>query len=326
MSTPRRQPMKLDRFRIVLVAIAACTVAASISLLLDRHERYWPGTPKLPYTDVINDHWLYQSLDTMSRPGDSLGIWGWAAHIWVYSGLVPATRESSTEFAWLDWGPDHYYRQRYLATLVATPPEFFVQAVGTDQFMFTDRATQGLASVPGLQQFVETRYRRLLDDGSIGLYARKDVAEGCCSPTPEKWRDARGAAREAQHVPGAPELNEAGWSISDDADAGSTAQLTLPLASKRSFDKVLVPLLVGPSGRRDGFHFRVRDAAGGTARSGNCDDIVGKAPPMSVALCVITIEPTSSATLSLLDTQPGRGEWIGIGQPVLIHALPKSNR
>lgn len=315
-------PSKRRQWSIAVLAV--CAIAASASMMLDMRERKWTAIPVVPYDDPTTDHWLYQSLSAVSRRGDSLGIWGWAAHIWVYSGLIPATRESSSEFALLDWGTDHYYRRRYLDTLVAKPPEFFVEAVGPMQFLFTDRKEKGLRSLPALQQFVATQYEPLFDDGETGLYARRTDGLSCCSATgSQEWHNERGKAATRRSLPGVADLNGLPWSSLDAVPDARAARWTMRLHSERAFHRVIVPVVLATADAGSRVDIRISSGISAGDEGSDCRDVMLGTAPMTIAMCVLSMSPASDATLSVSNLQGDPVGSVSVGSPLLVHS-PRS--
>ncbi len=122
-------------------------------------------------------HELGLTLRQLRQPGDSLGMWGWDADVFVQAGLPSATRDTQT-YRQLEAGPqrDSYYRARYLAELRANKPAFFVDAVGPGAFQFYDRSRDGHESVPELAEFIAAHYVLLGDFHPWRCYLRKDRA------------------------------------------------------------------------------------------------------------------------------------------------------
>ncbi len=111
----------------------------------------------------------------LSRPGDTLAVWGWDCQIYVQCGLAQATREAhSTRQLWDSPQIDTYYRPRYMADLEKNQPAFFYDAVGIDAFFFQDRARYANETYPPLRDYVFAHYVFYRDFGYGRLFVRTD--------------------------------------------------------------------------------------------------------------------------------------------------------
>ena len=301
--------------RLLLSGFAVAATCACVAMLVDRADRDWARPPQVPYVDEIDDHWLYRMFDAMSTRDPHLGIWGWAAHEWVYSGLLPATRESSTEFAFRNWGPNGYYRERYLAALRARPPEFFVEAVGPGQFLFNERTTYGVGSLPGLGEFVSGGYQRLMDDGDTDVYMRKDVFAACCAFPATSWRGTDGMALPTGSTRVSPLLSDQQWTEAQLGTPGGTLTMTLTDASR--ITRVLVPYV--SIGNPLGASIRVTGGAAADGQATTCDATLHASKSGHFDLCILDIAPSAQATLTVMDAPRLPEGSLIIGRPILIH-------
>jgi hypothetical protein len=120
---------------------------------------YLPIEPprKYPIAEFITRH---------AHAGDTMSVWGWAPHYYVFSGVPNATRYANTAFAMpptpLTAGVTDslraYYRTRYLQDLQRSMPAFFVDAVSGAEFTFIDRQIWGHELEPELAAFVKENY------------------------------------------------------------------------------------------------------------------------------------------------------------------------
>jgi hypothetical protein len=296
--------MRPDRRTLLRIAFALMACIASAVLLADRHGRTFERPPAIPYYDLAESRWHYRLLAPLSAPHDRLAIWGWAAHDWIYSKLLPATRESSTEFALKNWGPDGYYRKRYLGALQADPPEFFIEAVGPGQFLFTSRAEFGMQVVPEVQDFVGRGYRLLLDDGSTAVWIRADRFDACCSVATAAWRVEDGQEARTRAAPPLPAMAQMRWSDIPGAGRGTLSQA---LPAMRGGSRVVVPFVL---------------------RRGARNGAIRLEGPDGTAECAATPAPESALNVCIFDV-PADGDWtlrasgpMSVGQPLLLAATP----
>jgi hypothetical protein len=108
-------------------------------------------------------------------------VWGWMPQWYVWSGLMPATRDMETYNQIWPTPVRRYFRDRMMADLRSNPPDYIIDAVAPGSFGFIDSEKDGLESFPELAAFVANHYL-LLSSASSGLsrrprvFARNDVA------------------------------------------------------------------------------------------------------------------------------------------------------
>ena len=90
------------------------------------------------------------------------------------SGLPQATREAHTERE-IRPSPlrDTYFRPRFMADLRRHRPAFFVDAVGSGTFYYSDRAAFAHETYPELRAYVQEHYVLLTDVVYARIYLRK---------------------------------------------------------------------------------------------------------------------------------------------------------
>lgn len=302
--------MSEKRMRMGSALLAVCVVVASLSLVLDRAAMRWGNPIAIPYADPTDAHWLYRSLDVLDADGRSMGIWGWAAHLWVKSGTIPATRESSTEFAFLDWGPESYYRNRYLQSITQRPPEFFVEATGPGQFLFEDRTTHGMAKFPELNAFIGANYEEIFDDESLRLYVHRAYFDACCS-WHDGWKDELGVARRFGSYASIRTIDSHGWVVSDAADAGGVHSLTMDLPASAEPATMIFPFSPGTSPTEGHYSITVTGL-------GDCAEPMAHSVVMQPTLCMIDIPAGHAAQVLVTDASPQPGGWLAVGRVLVV--------
>jgi hypothetical protein len=97
---------------------------------------------------------------SVSRPGDTLSVWGWMPSYYVETGLIPATRDAIGHFMIEGGRCRDYYRRRYLGDLKRNPPAFFVDAMADGVFVWNwrDFKVRRHESFPELAKFVDQNY------------------------------------------------------------------------------------------------------------------------------------------------------------------------
>jgi hypothetical protein len=136
--------------------------------------------PPLEFLTCLTERWTrpYDEfgflLSKLRKPGDTLAVWGWYSHLHVESGLAQATREAVSERQIQEsLQRDTYYRPRYLADLQRNQPEFFVDAVGPEAFVFHQRELEAHENnFPALAEYVAEHYRLIDDAGHARIYVR----------------------------------------------------------------------------------------------------------------------------------------------------------
>jgi hypothetical protein len=108
-------------------------------------------------------------------------VWGFMPQWYVWSGLMPATRDIVTYNQILPTPLRRYFRDRMMAELRNNPPDYIVDAVAPGSFvLLNDPEKDSLSSFPELAAFVANDYV-LLSPASSGVscprvFARKAMA------------------------------------------------------------------------------------------------------------------------------------------------------
>lgn len=105
----------------------------------------------------------------------TLGIWGWANHLYVETGLVQATRDAHSVWGIVDTPQRDYYRAIYLDDLRRHAPLVFVDAVGPKAFAFEHRSNAH-EMFPALADYIREHYTLVRDTGEARIYVRKGTA------------------------------------------------------------------------------------------------------------------------------------------------------
>lgn len=118
---------------------------------------------------------LVARIKGASRPGESLGLWGWRSSLYVETGLHQANRLAHTEFLLVASPWQKYYLRRYIEDLAASAPPVFVDASGPGNFRFTTRATAH-EIYPLLRDWVARHYQLAGEWDGVRVYVRQDRA------------------------------------------------------------------------------------------------------------------------------------------------------
>jgi hypothetical protein len=137
---------------------------------------------KLDYDpEVTGAESVFAASQLMVSPATGRGrmlIWGFMPQWYVWSGWMPATRDIVTYNQSLPTPIRRYFRDRMMAELRKSPPDYIIDAVAPGSFvLLNDPEKEGLASFPELAAFVANEYV-LLSPASSGVsrprvFARK---------------------------------------------------------------------------------------------------------------------------------------------------------
>jgi hypothetical protein len=132
-----------------------------------------PGTSWVPFLPIVPRD-RFQVADFIgkhARAGDSLSVWGWASHYYLYAQVPSATRYAVTILAMpptaITAGVDDtlraFCREKYLGDLQRARPAFFVDAVSGREFVCKDRQIWGHETWPELARFVAENYAEVFE-------------------------------------------------------------------------------------------------------------------------------------------------------------------
>lgn len=299
--------------RVLSLLLAFAAIGGVLFMADSRTDRSWSLEPTWPYVQPAHAHWFYRTLQALPTENMRLGIWGWAAHAWVYTGTIPATTETSTEFAWLDWGSNGYYRKRFLEALKKSQPEYFMIAVGPGHFLFNDRTTHGVQTLPELDEFLKFHYTTVLDDGETGLLIRNDFYENCCQPK-QLVIMSGGVSVEGDVPTESRHKDSQAWARAQTSDGAAIAEAAWTVSVDQKVNAIIVPFRFSQVADRSMLQIGVRDKSG--ALSG-CEAALAAAPAETTSMCVLDHPSGISWTISARITGATPNDWIEIGRPFL---------
>lgn len=102
-----------------------------------------------------------------------LGIWGWANHVYVETGLIQATRDTHSTWSIVDTPQRDYHRAVYLDDLRRSEPTVFIDAVGPGAFAFEHRLGNTHEDFPALAEYISEHYVLVRDLKEARVYVRK---------------------------------------------------------------------------------------------------------------------------------------------------------
>lgn len=177
-----------------------------------------------------------------SDPSRAL-VWGWMPEWFVWSGWIPATRDITSYNAIVSTPARSYYRDRLIADLKSSPPDYIIDGVARGSFAFTDPEKDGIASFPELAAFVSADYvllsRASSDTSCPRVFARKatvdTLARRYASPSrvyASSTLETRAAVASASHVADGLVFESCSdaWLLPD----GKLGEITLELAQAQS--------------------------------------------------------------------------------------------
>jgi hypothetical protein len=130
---------------------------------------------------LFTEHWRYPRsapaniVRALTRPGDTLGLWGYAPAIYAETGLPHATRDSDTFWSIQPSAARDEYRAIFLEDLKRARPAVFLGAVGPGSPYYQDREQLGYTSFPALGAYVDANYVQVADIAEFRIFLRQDL-------------------------------------------------------------------------------------------------------------------------------------------------------
>ena len=169
-------------FRPALGAAALYAFVTIAPLVVERALTSDPASWNVSHPFSFRRPDVVAALLSVTRPGDSMSVWGFMPDYYVVTGAGDATENAHTPFQILDGPYRGYFRDRYLGELRKAPPNVFVDAVGPDSFMFQDSQREGIASFSALASFVASNYCLARRVRGTAIYTlRASNRTGACS-------------------------------------------------------------------------------------------------------------------------------------------------
>lgn len=133
-----------------------------------------PAAGRLVYYQLHPRGAAAEAVAVYARPGECLGIWGWASNLYVETGLRQATRRADSS-AEITPGPFlAFFRGVYLDDLHRSAPPVFVDATGPGNYAFDDRKWSFETTFPALADFIRRHYVSAREVDGMRLYVRRD--------------------------------------------------------------------------------------------------------------------------------------------------------
>ena len=127
-------------------------------------------------------HWSQNSLDEISvelkkrshTPSDGLLVWGYHPELNVQTGIIQATRLSTTSAQIQQNALTPFYRKALIEDLQNHPPRFIVDDVCEGAFMFQDHSLYGPQCFPEFKEFLDSHYKLVGTYSGMKLYEKTE--------------------------------------------------------------------------------------------------------------------------------------------------------
>jgi hypothetical protein len=108
-----------------------------------------------------------------AEPGEKLVVWGWMDRFYLLTGMRPGTLHCNSLLEIL--GPHQdYFLSLYLRQFDQARAPVFIDAVGPNSFIFTDKARYGHENFPELRRRIAADYEQVGELSGVRVYVRKE--------------------------------------------------------------------------------------------------------------------------------------------------------
>ena len=105
------------------------------------------------------------------RTNETMTVWGWGMQYHVETGLLPGIKQICTWFEIRDTNKiNNQYLDKYISDISKKKPIVFLDVIGPDAFMYSDRKTQGHENFPELNSFILSNYVFVSEIESVRIY------------------------------------------------------------------------------------------------------------------------------------------------------------
>jgi hypothetical protein len=116
-------------------------------------------------------------IQSLTRPGSGIVVWGWHSETYLSAGRVPATRDTVLGGFVNQGNPAHdFYRDRFLRDLRRSPADLIVDALDVSCCYFNNRKTNGFEAEPLVRSYIYSHYIPVADAFDQYFYLRRDLA------------------------------------------------------------------------------------------------------------------------------------------------------
>lgn len=121
---------------------------------------------------------IVKAIRKYANEGEPLVIWGWRSDYYVGAQMQQGVAENHSERCVFQSAMTPHYQKRYFNDFIRSFPPVFVDAVGSQNAWFTDRATQGHEVIEPLAAFIRENYYYVGLANDARLYVRLDRING----------------------------------------------------------------------------------------------------------------------------------------------------
>lgn len=142
-----------------------CAYYASLALLFGG--TYFTQTPasyRAEYTTPIAHGFETESphiLSWLPIPKTHLLVWGWMPEWYVWSGITPASRDTTTGLETANTALQGYYRSRFMSDIEASSPEVILDAAEGESFRFERKPEAPPSAFPEFAAYLSKNYTQL---------------------------------------------------------------------------------------------------------------------------------------------------------------------
>lgn len=113
-----------------------------------------------------------RSILKYASRGDSMIVWGWAADLYIETGLAPGTRDADSRPP-TPSPQQPYFRKRFIKDFLKSNPRLFVDAVAPGFFGLNIKALEGHDAFPEVAAIVQENYRLVEEIQGVRIYVKK---------------------------------------------------------------------------------------------------------------------------------------------------------
>lgn len=123
-----------------------------------------PANYRAGYTTPIAQAFETESphiLSWLPIPKTHLLVWGWMPEWYVWSGITPATRDTTTGLETANTPLQGYYRSRFMSDIEASSPEVILDAAEGESFRFERKPEAPPSAFPEFAAYLSKNYTQL---------------------------------------------------------------------------------------------------------------------------------------------------------------------
>lgn len=114
-------------------------------------------------------------IQSLTRPGPNLVVWGWYAPLYLQAGRPPALRDSVIGNEFVSHPAGEYGRRRFVGGLQQHRPEMFVDALALS-CCYVAHPRNRFEVVPAIKAYIDSHYVQVADRWNMRFFLRRDLA------------------------------------------------------------------------------------------------------------------------------------------------------